>query len=162
MMSDVPLETCWDFNKRWNNKFYYKVAFCWLFILIHTTMHGSMNINFQVLFTRLHPGTHLTRINCQWKLCSLINKLSPDSVRLIRASWWFSIQIPFSKHKKVAPQKWHLTSGDYTRFGSSVSNGSLRISLVCCCNRFEVSALHECDAASLSNWFPTFRDDEGF
>jgi hypothetical protein len=36
------------------------------------------------------------------------------------------------------------------------------MSLVCRCNRFEVSALHECDAASLSNWFPTFRDDEGF
>jgi len=27
-------ETCWAFNKRWNNKFYYKVASCWLFLLI--------------------------------------------------------------------------------------------------------------------------------
>jgi hypothetical protein len=45
--SDVPLETCWAFNKRWNNKFYYKVSFCWLFLLIHTTMHGSMNIKFR-------------------------------------------------------------------------------------------------------------------
>jgi hypothetical protein len=44
MMSGVPLETCRAFNKRWNNKFYYKVAFCWLFLLIHTAMHGSMNI----------------------------------------------------------------------------------------------------------------------
>jgi len=34
----------WDFNKFWNNKFYYKVASCWLFLLIYTTMHGSMNI----------------------------------------------------------------------------------------------------------------------
>jgi hypothetical protein len=25
MMSGVPLETCWDFNKLWNNKFYYKL-----------------------------------------------------------------------------------------------------------------------------------------
>ena len=25
MMSDMPLETCWDFNKRWNNKFNYGV-----------------------------------------------------------------------------------------------------------------------------------------
>jgi hypothetical protein len=33
MMSGVPLETCWAFNKRWNNKFYYKVASCWLFLL---------------------------------------------------------------------------------------------------------------------------------
>jgi hypothetical protein len=44
MMSGMPLETCWAFNKLWNNKFYYKVASCWLFLLIHTAMHGSMNI----------------------------------------------------------------------------------------------------------------------
>jgi hypothetical protein len=44
MMSGVPLETCWAFNECWNNKFYYKVASCWLFLLSHTTMHGSMNI----------------------------------------------------------------------------------------------------------------------
>jgi hypothetical protein len=44
MMSGVPLETCWAFNERWNNKFYYKVASCWLFLLSQTTMHGSMNI----------------------------------------------------------------------------------------------------------------------
>jgi hypothetical protein len=44
MMSGVTLETCWAFNKRWNNKFYYKVASCWLFLLSHTTMHGSMDI----------------------------------------------------------------------------------------------------------------------
>jgi dissimilatory sulfite reductase (desulfoviridin) alpha/beta subunit len=117
---------------------------------------------FQFLFTRLHPGTHLTRINCHRKLCSLISKLSKNSVRLTRASWWFSIQIPFSKHKNVAPQQEHLRSSDYTRFGSSVSNCNVRISLVCCCNRCEVSALQERDAASLGNWFPTFRDDEGF
>ena len=29
MMSGVPLETCWAFNKLWNNKFYYKAASCW-------------------------------------------------------------------------------------------------------------------------------------
>jgi hypothetical protein len=44
MMSGVPLETCWAFNKLWNNKFYYKFASCWLFLLIHTAMHGSMNV----------------------------------------------------------------------------------------------------------------------
>jgi hypothetical protein len=42
MMSGMPLETCWAFNKFWNNKFYYKVASCWLFLLIVTS--GS-NIN---------------------------------------------------------------------------------------------------------------------
>jgi len=29
---------------KWNNKFRYQVASCWLFILSYTTMHGSMNI----------------------------------------------------------------------------------------------------------------------
>jgi len=44
MMSGMPLKTCWTFNERWNNKFCYKVASCWLFLLSHTTMHGSINI----------------------------------------------------------------------------------------------------------------------
>jgi len=47
MMSGVPLEPCLAFKKLWNNKFYYKVASCWLFLLIHTAMHGSMNIKFK-------------------------------------------------------------------------------------------------------------------
>jgi hypothetical protein len=44
MMSGKPLETCWAFNKFWNKKFHYKVVSCWLFLLIQTAMHGSMNI----------------------------------------------------------------------------------------------------------------------
>jgi hypothetical protein len=44
VMSGIPLETCWAFNEQWNNKFCYKVASCWLFLLNHIAMHGSMNI----------------------------------------------------------------------------------------------------------------------
>jgi hypothetical protein len=44
MMRGVPLEAFWAFNKLWNNKFYYKVASCWLFLLTHTAMHGYMSI----------------------------------------------------------------------------------------------------------------------
>jgi len=44
MMNGMPLETCWAFNERWNNKVYYKVASCWLFLLSYTAMHGSMNV----------------------------------------------------------------------------------------------------------------------
>jgi hypothetical protein len=33
MMSDVPLATYSAFSERRNNKFYYKVASCWLFLL---------------------------------------------------------------------------------------------------------------------------------
>jgi len=50
MMSGVLLETCWAFDKLWNNKFYYKVASCWLFLLIHTAIHWSMNIKAYVSF----------------------------------------------------------------------------------------------------------------
>jgi len=32
MMSGVSLETCWAIRKHWNNKFYYTVASCWLFL----------------------------------------------------------------------------------------------------------------------------------
>ena len=32
MMSGMPVETCWAFTERWNNKFCYKVASCWLFL----------------------------------------------------------------------------------------------------------------------------------
>ena len=53
MMSGVPLETCWAFNERWNNKFCYKVASCWLLLLNHTTMHGSMNIKNDIFLISL-------------------------------------------------------------------------------------------------------------
>jgi hypothetical protein len=45
-MGSMPLETCRAFNERWNNTFYYKTASCWLFLLSHTAMHGSMNIKY--------------------------------------------------------------------------------------------------------------------
>jgi hypothetical protein len=32
MMSGVSLETYWTIKKLWNNKFYYTVASCWLFL----------------------------------------------------------------------------------------------------------------------------------
>jgi predicted DCC family thiol-disulfide oxidoreductase YuxK len=32
VMSGVSLETCRAIKKHWNNKFYYTVASCWLFL----------------------------------------------------------------------------------------------------------------------------------
>jgi hypothetical protein len=32
LMSGVSFETCWEIKKHWNNKFYYTVASCWLFL----------------------------------------------------------------------------------------------------------------------------------
>ena len=48
MISSVPLETCSAFNERWSNKFYYKVASCWLFLLSLSVCLVS-NIRFQLL-----------------------------------------------------------------------------------------------------------------
>jgi hypothetical protein len=36
MISCMPFETCWAFNKLWNNKLCCKVASCWLFLLIQS------------------------------------------------------------------------------------------------------------------------------
>jgi len=55
-MSDVPLETCWAFNELRNNKFRYQVASCWLLLLSHTTIHGSMNI--KVIYVICPPRRH--------------------------------------------------------------------------------------------------------
>jgi hypothetical protein len=48
MMSGMPLETCWSFNKLWNNKFYYKlhlVGYFYWFIL-RCTDPWILKINF--------------------------------------------------------------------------------------------------------------------
>jgi hypothetical protein len=44
MMSGMPLETCWAFDEGWSDEFWYRVASCWLFLLSHIMMHGSINI----------------------------------------------------------------------------------------------------------------------
>jgi len=41
MMNGMPFETCLALNKLWNNKFYYRVASCWLYLLIHS-LRGEM------------------------------------------------------------------------------------------------------------------------
>jgi hypothetical protein len=79
MMSGVPLETCWTFNERWNNKFCYKVASCWLFLLNHTTMHGSINIKsilLYIFFILFHP---LSQVRDQGKLGSLFPHIPSDT-----------------------------------------------------------------------------------
>ena len=78
-MSGMPLETCWAVNERWNNTFCYKVASCWLFLLSHTTMHGSMNNNplnaelnpicHVLALLRAHPILHVSRIRVKDSTC---------------------------------------------------------------------------------------------
>ena len=73
MMSGMPLETCWAFNERWNNKFYHKVASCWLFLLSHTTLHGSVNIKHDTLLQLSERKIFVPYVGlrgmktCKWK-----------------------------------------------------------------------------------------------
>ena len=78
MMSGVLLETCWAFNKFWNNKFYYKVASCWLFLLIHTVMHRSMNMKHYIRFNS--EGKCSTSVRCSMPM------LTMSCLWLVRAS----------------------------------------------------------------------------
>ena len=61
MVRGVPLKTCWAFNERWNNKFCYKVASCWLFLPNHTTMNGSINIK-TFLYSTRNTKTHTSSL----------------------------------------------------------------------------------------------------
>ena len=63
MMSGMPPETYSAFNKFWNNKFYYWIASCWLFLLLHTTMHGSMNTKSAVLILSVSSHRSSTTIH---------------------------------------------------------------------------------------------------
>ena len=55
MMRDVSLETCWAIKKHWNNKFYYTVACCWLFIydLYYDARIHEYQVFFNVQSSRL-------------------------------------------------------------------------------------------------------------
>jgi hypothetical protein len=66
MMSGVPLETCWAFNERWNNKFYYKVASCWLFLL--ENKRCSLHYLDKYFFlSNLIAASHLLAIIWMWE-----------------------------------------------------------------------------------------------
>ena len=99
MMSGMPLETCWAFNKFWNNKFYYKVTSCWLLLLIHTGMHESMNIIFQTslcdfkeILIRCFFSSIVSTINyCAFFILCILSQLlhfEPTNARSFKL-WWY-------------------------------------------------------------------------
>ena len=76
MMSGVPLETCWAFNKLWNNKFYYKAVSCWYFYwVIYDARIHEYQIYPKILFTVLEQfsfkiyiyldNKHMPFCNCE-------------------------------------------------------------------------------------------------
>jgi len=58
MMSGMPLETCWAFNKLWSNKSYYNAASC---STESSTMHGSMSTKWSVKLCGHFPTCFLHR-----------------------------------------------------------------------------------------------------
>jgi hypothetical protein len=58
MMSGVSLETCWAIKKHWNNKFYYTVASCWLFL---QDLHVTGFIRFPILVMLPADGSELLK-----------------------------------------------------------------------------------------------------
>ena len=73
---------------KWNNKFRYQVASCWLFILSYTTMHGSMSIKSIQSCSKI--GAELLQI---WQFLSwpwlppLCESPSPQNSAIMSHAW---------------------------------------------------------------------------
>jgi hypothetical protein len=109
MMNGVPLETCWAFNERWNNKFYYKVTSYWLFLLSHTAMHGSMSIKLFISINCstcfrwfLHPSSGAQNCTYSVRYCQTsiatccyrgLDGTIPDVCKVL-CSWWWAEELP--------------------------------------------------------------------
>ena len=73
MMSGIPLETCSAFNERWNNKFCYKVASCWLFLLNHNLCCSLRN-------SKVSP-----KANCNLLYCNVVSEKNNVHITLLCA-----------------------------------------------------------------------------
>jgi len=107
MMSEMRIETCWAFNKFWNNKFYYKVASCWLCLLIHTTMHGSINIKFTKQHNYKEGKTRLEIFNSA--SVSYIKKINCLMLHLVGQILEYYYDARTHKRKKRSSLSWNIT-----------------------------------------------------
>jgi len=108
-MSGVPLETCSAFNERWNNKFRYQVASCWLFLLnsqkldlnitlLNNQITNSTNTKFpgstiaEMLSWKCHINKVLLRLSLACYAIKVITPLmSEDTLKIIYYSYVHSI-----------------------------------------------------------------------
>ena len=111
MMSGVPLETCSAFNERWNNKFRYQVASCWLFLLnsqkldlnitlLNNQITNSTNTKFldltieAMLSWKCHINQILLRLSLACYAIKVVTPLmSEDAIKIIYYSYVQSIII---------------------------------------------------------------------
>jgi hypothetical protein len=91
MMSGVPLETCWAFNEQWNNKFFYKVASCCLFLLSHALCY-----KFQFSIPILLSSKNILNVSQAPKFCEVLYRKHTDC--LIQRSF----AVPYFLQKHVA------------------------------------------------------------
>ena len=70
MMSGMLLETCRAFSERWNNKFFYKGASCWLFLLSHAYFSHLKWLDMALLhFLHVLIDVVSTNSSSRWKWC---------------------------------------------------------------------------------------------
>jgi len=71
MMSGVSLETCWAINKHWNNKFWYTVASCWLFL--YELYYDVRNHEHQVCWSPPQRRSNFPQsVLRTWRQCELM------------------------------------------------------------------------------------------
>jgi hypothetical protein len=65
IMSGISFETCWAITKHWNNKFYYTVASCWIFLydLCYDARIHEHQANHETSFIKLIAYSFLRKIS---------------------------------------------------------------------------------------------------
>ena len=125
MMSGVPLETCWAFNKLWNNKFYYKAASCWYFYWVKMEIVFYMPLTKRKLLWRgttlnsmhvgYYPSGEIWRsrsgISDDSKPCGVWCRVSTEAVGESSASLSpYNLLLPRQRHQvastKVLSHNW--------------------------------------------------------
>ena len=74
------------FNERWINKFYYKVASYWLFLLSHITMHGSMNIK-KTMIGESKIGRLRQKSKVHFSFFTYIHTVHLDTIKVLFTNW---------------------------------------------------------------------------
>ena len=93
MMSGVPLETCWVFNKLWNNKFYYKAASCWYFYW--------SRILFQYVFLMPEAASSVTTWSAKQMMLEMVQDRTATGVTRVV---WTAVVLRCGKQMEILPQ----------------------------------------------------------